>query len=68
MCYTLRSDGGEVTKQQRIPTLPDHPICGATIWPYTENNICVQYPDHDGNHVDARGREFNHFELIKKKD
>jgi hypothetical protein len=40
-------------------------ICGYTIWPYTENNICVDEPDHEGKHKDRRGREFDHGGYIK---
>ena len=34
--------------------------CGAVVWPYTENNICVDKPGHDMPHTDARGRTFDH--------
>ena len=42
--------------------------CLYVIWPYTENNICVLEKHHEGNHKDARGREFDNVTYIKNKE
>jgi hypothetical protein len=45
------------------------PICGKSVWPYTENNICVLRINHpETNHKDAKGREFGVTYIGKEAD
>jgi hypothetical protein len=41
--------------------------CGASVWPYTKNNVCILKPHKTGNHQDARGREFTAANYIEKE-
>ena len=41
-------------------------FCPATIWPYTENNLCVLNRSHEGDHEDAKGRKFTHGGYLKQ--
>jgi hypothetical protein len=41
--------------------------CNYSVWPYTENNMCVLDPHDKGLHKDARNREFNNAGYIRTK-
>jgi hypothetical protein len=55
-----------VDNPDKVPT--PHPMrCGASVWPYTKNNVCILKPHKTGNHQDARGREFTAANYIEKE-
>lgn len=43
-------------------------VCGAVVWPYTENNVCIDELGHrDRMHTDPKGRHFDHTKYIKER-
>ena len=49
------------TEPKTPPNARTADLCPATVWPYTENNMCVMLKGHPnpGKHKDAKDRWFN---------
>jgi hypothetical protein len=65
-----RNHGGHADRP-RAPTVHEAMMesniryCLHFAWPYTEHNMCILLKNHDGNHMDDKGREFDAVRYIK---